>query len=478
MTTSQLNNNKSYQNMENNKNKSITNTSLLNKLDSFFLWVANTDTDILKECPQFDKNKQVVTGITLLLLYILSFTSCYFAVTETSIFNNNLFFQLLISFIISSIIFTIDRYIVSSLILNPNEPFYKKIFNIQSIVRLVLSVIIGIIISNPFELKILEDKINNYTLNQKQSFIEKINTKNIEDVSARKDIDYLEKKLNELKKEKENIIENITKESKIADTKNLGYIIVKITDNENKIKYIRNYTQRGKTALSLIQQYNEHLSKINQSIETIQAELTAKKNRFNQKIEQDKNYIKELEESKQYGFLEKNEILSKLKETSSSVFYTWLFIISFFVLIDILPTLIKILSKGKYELIIYYNYQQQSAELNAQFESFKENQELLVEQIKRENRLKNIQNEKETLLIENQHKEDMLKSQHHYETQQLHLENELEKLKQHYIQESTKNKLTFESFMDDLKQTEEHKKNMVKVKSQHEYELEKLKQIK
>ncbi|NNC94011.1 MAG: DUF4407 domain-containing protein [Chitinophagales bacterium] len=126
-------------------------------LSSFFLWCAGADRDILNYAPTYERNRHIGLGATLLIPTILGFISMTYAL---STFLDSIWACIILGVIWALIIFSVDRYIVSTYRKNPST--FRNIFSFQFLVRIVFSVFLGIVIAHPLVLRFFEDNLAEY----------------------------------------------------------------------------------------------------------------------------------------------------------------------------------------------------------------------------------------------------------------------------------------------------------------------------
>jgi hypothetical protein len=117
------------------------------KASDFFIWCAGSDTDLLSNCSQAERNKHIGFGTLVLVPAILAFISMSFALSTLSVLENNTWLPLIGGLIWALIIFSFDRFIVST--------HRRKTDNLSEFkspaffLRLSFALILGIVISHP-----------------------------------------------------------------------------------------------------------------------------------------------------------------------------------------------------------------------------------------------------------------------------------------------------------------------------------------
>lgn len=118
----------------------------------FFLFCSAANQDILKKCPSSERNKYSGVGATVFFTGVLASLSGGYAIY--TVFNN-LFIAIILGIFWGSLVFNLDRFIVSTI-----KKSERKIDQVKQVIpRLLLAVFLALIISKPLELKIFEQEI-------------------------------------------------------------------------------------------------------------------------------------------------------------------------------------------------------------------------------------------------------------------------------------------------------------------------------
>ena len=130
--------------------------SPLKAYQRFLFWAAGAGRDFLQDCVEAEKFKYECIGALICLTATMAGVSMFMAVwlTWQQDFRAPML-ALPIAFLWGILIFTIDRFMVSSL--RADAAWLVRLW--QATPRLLLAVIIGIIISRPIEIKIFETEI-------------------------------------------------------------------------------------------------------------------------------------------------------------------------------------------------------------------------------------------------------------------------------------------------------------------------------
>lgn len=130
----------------------------------FFIWCSLANEDILNKNPS-EKPRMALIGATIVFTAIFAFISGTYALYK--IFrnsDNSLYYALGIGFFWALVIFTLDRFIVTSIRKEGNA--FKQIYTASP--RIILAILLSILISKPLEVKIFEDRIYRQILENKR----------------------------------------------------------------------------------------------------------------------------------------------------------------------------------------------------------------------------------------------------------------------------------------------------------------------
>ena len=309
------------------------------KFSDFFIWCAGSDTELLNYCSQKERNKHIGYGTLVLIPAILAFVSMSFALSTIEGISNQPPLYYLGGFVWSLIIFSFDRFIVSTHIRKMND---KSEFKTPAFfLRLGFALILGIVISHPLVMLYfdgsIQDQIAENTVQHKKEIEKEYNQK----------ILGVEGKLFRM-----DSLENNKLEQRDAQAN----VVAKEIDGE----VIKN--AKGEiTTTGLYGKGPSAENKINQ-LNTLEEEL--KILRLNQVIER-KTHASELAQLKiqqdsaiaaysvSTDYLKREMALEQLKEKHSIVRVTQYFLIVLFILVDILPFIFKTFSPfGMYDRIL------------------------------------------------------------------------------------------------------------------------------
>lgn len=309
---------------------------MLNKIRNFFWICSGVVIDNLKKI-ETDHVKYASIGATVFFTGLLASLSGGYAMHY--VFNN---YYVTIPFAIlwGLIIFNLDRYIVSSLVKPTGDKggfsnFFREIP--PAIPRFLLASVIAIAVSNPIELRLFQKEIDTQIAEDLEKFKLDYNTNSIfkKEIAKIKSDQKAEKISVDLTNKEAQIASleaDYVKEIQgITGTKKYGYGIAAKTI-ENTLKKLRTEADSIKRAYNSKDTTN--LAKINQ------LELDHKAN-FDKEI---KNRTENV------GFLARNMALGKLQASSPVVWATSWFLRLLFLILEISPLLVKLLSpKGIYD---------------------------------------------------------------------------------------------------------------------------------
>ncbi len=332
-----------YQNLqEDNHNHSM------NKLEKFLLFAAGVDLNLMKKCPQSDKNLYTTIGIILIIFSLYATWNIHHAFSEMNIFND--WQAWIFAVILAFLLVNLDRFFISRFIIDPKLRVIKKIFNLYSLTRIFLATVIGIFISIPMLLQFNADVINNAIIKEQQQKVKEINNQNYTDTQTSKELDRLKK----LKQDAE-----IKKNRLIAESDSLRKIMNKNQYkeyDEKKQKEIWKFTSTGlmaKNNLHTIQ--NQTLPNTEALINNLEKQILDKTQELSSKEQSTKNTIETLEKNKEFALTEKLDILFELMTTNGWLFGIWnLLLFLFFISIEVVPVLLKTLSPAsQYDILQY-----------------------------------------------------------------------------------------------------------------------------
>ena len=293
----------------------------MNFIERFFLSCSGASLSIIKDCPEFEKTKYASIGATIFFTSLLAFISSFYALTQ--IFDSYfLIFPLALFW--GLIILNLDRYIVQSL--RAGDSKYQNL--IISFPRMVLAVLVAIIISKPLEVKLFEDEINAYLIQQRIESTFAVEEKyDNEKIALNEQKEFYQNKFEEKLELRNRYYEDYLCECNgTCGTKTKGR---GIECEERKVKY-DSYS---------VETENEKLK-----TEALVEAIVFKEKEIAQKIIEEREIVKA---NMNNGFFDKIGALGKVGDISS------VFIMLIFILIETAPLLTKLLSrKGPYDNLV------------------------------------------------------------------------------------------------------------------------------
>ncbi len=144
----------------------------------FCWWCAGVDKPLLRMCPS-DHSKYMGMGTVILFTGLMAFFSC--SIAMQLVFSDNPEIKLLVAAFWALMIFFLDRFITNTMYSDGKPTISGKEF-LSGLPRILIAIFLGIVISAPLELKIFDNEIKGYIVNNE---IEK----NPEYIAAKKNYD-------------------------------------------------------------------------------------------------------------------------------------------------------------------------------------------------------------------------------------------------------------------------------------------------
>ncbi len=117
----------------------------------FFHFCGGTDRSLILQCSNWEQSRHSMIGLFVFLTGLLAFVSSSFALS--SVFPDNPLYSFGAGIIWGILIFSLDRFIVSSL----NETGLKQF--LLALPRIALALLISLVIARPLELRIFQEEI-------------------------------------------------------------------------------------------------------------------------------------------------------------------------------------------------------------------------------------------------------------------------------------------------------------------------------
>lgn len=313
-----------------------------NKIRGFFLFCSGASEELLSQTKcAHEYNKHVGIGVSVFLTALLAFlTGSYIFF---SIFNSTLL-ALFSGFIWGTIIFNLDRFMVSTLRkkkANQNLSFGKRLRQNSHVLisvapRLLMGVIISIVIVTPLQLKLFEKEID-LQIAQRNVEAVRIIVSDIRHDFSR--IDDLEHQNYELNERIDTGRDKVNTYLKAADDELAGFAGTGISGAGPVYKEKQEAVYRSKD------EFRELISDTKPVIaqnEHLIASLTAKRDAL---IDEARLSIQQAN-----GLLSRLTALQELSGSNPALKWTYYIILVLFILVEISPLLVKLLSpRGPYD---------------------------------------------------------------------------------------------------------------------------------
>jgi hypothetical protein len=358
----------------------------MSRISNFLIFCSGADKSVLELCPT-EKTKYHGIGSTVFLTSLLAILSGGYAIYFTF---QSVFISVLLGSFWGLVIFSLDRYIVSS-IKKTGKPRQELL---MALPRILMALVLAITISKPLELRLFQDAVNkamgeiadasisncekewNITrdnLAKNKNSLESTRKQKTEEIFNN---DGVYKSFTEeqsiLKKSNESLEDRITENNKII---NRGTTYRPVYDDFGKKLYTKRiFSKSALNALNTNKNLRSELTKNKTKINDLENEKTTRKDTLKLQVATiEQQYSKQIggvqeqidnHNSKRVGFLSdctmraKNaqdiparlEALSKITSDSSSInLASWL-ITFLFILLETAPVVVKLLSsRGIYD---------------------------------------------------------------------------------------------------------------------------------
>jgi len=130
--------------------------SILKKIEKFFWWASGAKVKILEKLPTEHSKYTGIGGTIVFTALMATFAGGYAINTAFKSLPLSMFFGLFWG----SLIFNLDRYIVSSFGVGDGKRTISKQELIEALPRIIMAIILGFVIATPLELKLFEKEIN------------------------------------------------------------------------------------------------------------------------------------------------------------------------------------------------------------------------------------------------------------------------------------------------------------------------------
>jgi hypothetical protein len=309
------------------------------KISDFFIWCAGSDTVLLSHCSKKERNKHIGYGTLVLVPATLAFVSMSFALSTVKGITVLPLLYFFGGFIWSLIIFSFDRFIVSTHIRKMDNRSELK--NPAFFLRMGFALILGIVISHPLVMLYfdgsIQDQITENTVAHKKKIEKEFDAK----------IFNIEFKLRRLDSSEKSKLEQRDIQFEIV-TKEIDGEVIKNSKGEITTTGIYGKGPSAENKIRQLNTFEDELKslRVNQVVErkSHNSELAQLKNQQDSTISAYSTYT---------DYLRREMALEQLKEKHSIVRITQYILILLFILVDILPFIFKTFSPfGMYDRIL------------------------------------------------------------------------------------------------------------------------------
>ncbi|MGB0175962.1 MAG: DUF4407 domain-containing protein [Owenweeksia sp.] len=152
-------------------------------MERFLIWCAGSDQSILDHCPQGERHKHIGFGTLVLIPAILAFVSMTYALSTVEALAGSLFWCYLGGLIWALVIFSFDRFIVSTHIRQASNR--EEMQNPAFYLRFLFALILGIVISHPLVLLYFDGSIEDRITTDVTEYRDEIRSKYETEIQAR-----------------------------------------------------------------------------------------------------------------------------------------------------------------------------------------------------------------------------------------------------------------------------------------------------
>lgn len=316
----------------------------MNGIKRFFITCAGSDIETLEHCHNTEQIKHAGFGTLVLIPAIVSFFTMSYAI---STLTANIYITFSAGSLWSFIIFSIDRFIVSSLhkpAIKENITLNKKArkhFRTGLILRIIFAGFIGVTVAHPITLlyfnSSIEDKLND-EFQEKIDQHQKLSENKINNIRQREN--KIQKQIEKTRTFRDCLI-------KLHTAEQSGNKVILDCGSSSGIPGARRRADNIEKRITLKNEEIKGLeSKLLEIQKSINIEITKVKNRTINKIKSFKKYSS-------HDYLAKTNALKRIAKTNSQTYLIQWFLIFFFIFLDILPVTLKAITKqGKYEELV------------------------------------------------------------------------------------------------------------------------------
>ena len=295
---------------------------------NFFTWCAGSDTKILSKCSEAERTKHAGFGTLVMIPAVLAFISMTYALSTIDKINDKPWLYIAGGVVWAVIIFTIDRFIVSTHRRRINNK--EELKNVNLYLRLVFALVLGVVSSHPFVLLYFDGSITHEIKREISANISEA------DSLFRKSSDSSIVNLN-------NLIAHKQCMEKLLTAEQSGHKVALDCGYSSGIPNIAGSFPRTKEIKKLIETDSINIQKERERVNLKIAELI--------KIKEEKQEFYKNQTS--FDYLKRELTLEKLKKDNSIIALTQLFIMFVLILLDISAVLFKTFAPfGLYDKIL------------------------------------------------------------------------------------------------------------------------------
>ena len=297
-------------------------------MGNFFTWCAGSDNKILSKCSGAEQTKHAGFGTLVLIPAVLAFISMTYALSTIDKISDKPLLYFAGGVVWGIIIFTIDRFIVSTHRRRNNN--WEEFKNINLYLRLFFALFLGVVSSHPFVLLYFDGSITHE--------IKKEITDNISETDSlfRKSSDSLHVNLNHL------VAHKLCME-KLLTAEQSGHKVALDCGYSSGIPNIAGNFPRTKEIKRLIETDSINIQKERERVNLKIAELN--------KIKEEKQDFYKNHTS--FDYLKRELTLEKLKKDNNIIAYSQWFIMIVLILLDISAVTFKTFAPfGMYDKVL------------------------------------------------------------------------------------------------------------------------------
>ncbi|NVO03648.1 MAG: DUF4407 domain-containing protein [Bacteroidetes bacterium] len=299
---------------------------------SALLWLSKTDPKLYTLCPQNVKWNRTALGYFVLLTGIFAFfTGSYFVRSIFAEYNEVT--KTIETSAIGWIVSTLAGALWGWLVILIDREIVSATSRWSAFVRIPLAIIIGLVIATPFKIQLFSGRINKELM--KSSRVEN----SVYEKKKESTIKGSESKISDLESKIQNERNQMADWQSVMEAETVGRVKSGRTGKAGQGPAYEEAKQNYELHKGFAEDYEKQLSSASSKFD---ATVTSAKNEFNgQKIDQ------------AYDFLSQYEQMEALKETNKKLSFFAFLISALFILIEVVPALMKLLkSSDEYDALL------------------------------------------------------------------------------------------------------------------------------